>query len=245
MNHNFVDRHIGPRDGEISEMLEVIGAKSLEDLIDQVVPKAIRLPEELKLPEGIAEHEFLNLMGEVAAKNKIYRSFIGRGYYGCAMPSVIKRNIFENASWYTSYTPYQAEISQGRLEALLNFQTMITELTGMKVSNCSLLDEATAAAEAMSMMLEMRSRQAMKEGRNLLFVDNRLFPQTIDVLKLRAKPIGVEIVFGDFETAAMSDKTFGAIVQYPAANGEIYDYKAFAEKLHASGIALTAVVDLM
>ncbi|MBP7463600.1 MAG: aminomethyl-transferring glycine dehydrogenase [Bacteroidales bacterium] len=245
MNHNFVERHIGPRDGEISEMLEVIGAKSLEDLIDQVVPKAIRLPEELKLPEGIAEHEFLNLMGEVAAKNKIYRSFIGRGYYGCAMPSVIKRNIFENASWYTSYTPYQAEISQGRLEALLNFQTMITELTGMKVSNCSLLDEATAGAEAMSMMLEMRSRQAMKEGRNQLFVDNRLFPQTIDVLKLRAKPIGVEIVFGDFETAAMSDKTFGAIVQYPAANGEIYDYKAFAEKLHASGIALTAVVDLM
>ncbi len=245
MNHSFVDRHIGPRDSELAEMLAVIGVSSLDELINQVVPSSIRLPEELALPDGMSEHDFLNLISEIAEKNRVCRSFIGQGYYGTAMPSVIKRNIFENPGWYTSYTPYQAEISQGRLEALLNFQTLVTELTGMAVSNCSLLDEATAAAEAMSMMLEMRSRQAVKDGKNRMFVDSRLFAQTIDVLTLRAEPIGVELIIGNFEEVEFNNKMFGAIVQYPDRNGEIHDYRAFTEKAHQHEIAVTAVVDLM
>ncbi|HOY38534.1 MAG: aminomethyl-transferring glycine dehydrogenase [Bacteroidales bacterium] len=243
--NNFVKRHLGPRESEIPEMLKVVGVKSMEELIEQVIPKSIRLPEEISLPEPVSEYEFLKVIQEIASKNRICRSFIGRGYYGCDMPSVIKRNVFENPGWYTSYTPYQAEISQGRLEALLNFQTLITELTGMQISNCSLLDEATSTAEAMSMMLELRSRQASKEGRNVLFVDKSLFPQTIDTLKLRSEPIGVELVIGDFETVQFSDKMFGAIVQYPSETGEICDYSAFTEKAHQHEILVTAVVDLM
>ena len=168
------------------------------------------------------------------------------GYYGTATPSVILRNIFENPGWYTSYTPYQAEISQGRLEALLNFQTVLTELTGLEVTNSSLLDEATAAAEAMSMMLENRSRQAVKDNKNVLFVDENIFPQTLDVIKLRAEPIGVEVVVGNFKEANLCNKTFGAIVQYPASDGKKFnDYTEFTNKAHESEILVCAAVDVM
>lgn len=167
------------------------------------------------------------------------------GYYGTATPSVILRNIFRNPGWYTSYTPYQAEISQGRLEALLNFQTVLTELTGLEITNSSLLDEATAAAEAMSMMLENRSRQAVKDNKNVLFVDENIFPQTLDVIKLRAEPIGVEVVVGNFKEANLCNKTFGAIVQYPASDGKINDYTEFTNKAHESEILVCAAVDVM
>ncbi len=245
IKENFSARHIGPRESEYAEMLSKIGVSSVDELVDQIVPKSIRLKEKLQLSEALTEYEYLNKIKEIASKNKLYRSLIGMGYYGTATPSVILRNIFENPGWYTSYTPYQAEISQGRLEALLNFQTVVTELTGMEISNCSLLDEATAAAEAMSMMLGARSRQAVKDNRNVLFVDDDIFPQTLDVIKLRAEPIGVEIVTGKFGEFVFTDKTFGAIVQYPAASGKIVDYTAFTEKAHAAEVLVTAVVDVM
>lgn len=245
IKENFVSRHIGPRESEYAEMLAKCGISSVDALVDQIVPKSIRLKENLKLSPALTEYEYLNRIKEIASKNKLYRSFIGMGYYGTATPSVILRNVFENPGWYTSYTPYQAEISQGRLEALLNFQTVVTELTGMEISNCSLLDEGTAAAEAMSMMLGARSRQAVKENRNVLFVDKDIFPQTLDVIKLRAEPIGVEVVVGCFEEYVFTEKTFGAIVQYPAASGKINDYKAFTEKAHNAEALVTAVVDVM
>ncbi|MDD3686233.1 MAG: aminomethyl-transferring glycine dehydrogenase [Bacteroidales bacterium] len=245
IKENFVSRQIGPRESEYAEMLAKCGVSSVDELVDQIVPKSIRLKENLKLSPALTEYEYLNRIKEIASKNKLYRSFIGMGYYGTATPSVILRNVFENPGWYTSYTPYQAEISQGRLEALLNFQTVVTELTGMEISNCSLLDEGTAAAEAMSMMLGARSRQAVKENRNVLFVDKDIFPQTLDVIKLRAEPIGVEVVVGCFEEFVFTDKTFGAIVQYPAASGKINDYTAFTEKAHAAEALVTAVVDVM
>ncbi len=245
IKENFSARHIGPRESEYAEMLSKIGVSSVDELVEQIIPKSIRLKENLKMSEALTEYEYLNKIKDIASKNKIYRSFIGMGYYGTSVPSVILRNIFENPGWYTSYTPYQAEISQGRLEALLNFQTVVTELTGMEISNCSLLDEGTAAAEAMSMMLGARSRQAVKENRNVLFVDEDIFPQTLDVIKLRAEPIGVEIITGKFEEFSFTEKTFGAIVQYPAASGKINDYAAFTEKAHAAEALVTAVVDIM
>ncbi len=245
IKQEFSSRHIGPRESDYSVMLEKVGINSLDDLIDQIVPKAIRLKKPLQIGESLSEYEYLKKIKKIASKNKIYRSFIGMGYYGTSVPSVILRNVFENPGWYTSYTPYQAEISQGRLEALLNFQTVITEMTGMEISNCSLLDEASAAAEAMSMMLGARSRQAVKNGRNNLFVDEDVFPQTLDVIKLRAEPIGVNIVIGKFEEYSFSDKDFGAIVQYPAASGEIKNYTSFTERAHQSEVLVTAVVDIL
>jgi len=245
IKENFSSRHLGPRESEYAEMLEKCGVSSLDELIEQIVPSSIMLKENLKLNKAMTEYEYLNHIKNIASKNKIYRSFIGQGYYRTSTPSVVLRNIFENPGWYTSYTPYQAEISQGRLEALLNFQTVITELTGMDISNCSLLDEGTAAAEAMSMMLGARSRQAVKEDRNVLFVDEDIFRHTFDVIKLRAEPIGVKIVTGKFEEFSFTDKTFGAIVQYPTANGKIKDYSAFTQTAHTSEVLVTAIVDIM
>ncbi|MDR2836729.1 MAG: aminomethyl-transferring glycine dehydrogenase [Bacteroidales bacterium] len=245
IKEEFFTRHIGPRDNEIQEMLKSVGVSSTEELINQIIPSSIRLKEDLKIEEGLTEYNYLQKIKKIVSKNKIYRSFIGMGYYGTSTPSVILRNIFENPGWYTSYTPYQAEISQGRLEALLNFQTVISELTGFEISNCSLLDEGTAAAESMNMMLGCRSRQAIKDGKNVLFVDNNIFPQTLDVILLRAEPLGIEIVCGDYKTHKFSEKTFGSIVQYPAANGEINDYKEFAEKAHEQEILITAITDVM
>ncbi|CDN32815.1 Glycine dehydrogenase [decarboxylating] (glycine cleavage system P protein) [Mucinivorans hirudinis] len=242
---NFTSRHIGVNDADLAEMLKVIGVKSVEDLINQVVPPQIHLHEPLPLQEGMSEWEFANHIREIAAKNTVVRTMIGMGYYGTATPAAIVRNIFENPAWYTSYTPYQAEISQGRLEALLNFQTMVCSLTGMELSNCSLLDEATSAAEAMGMMFSSRSRAAVKEGRNVLFVDENIFPQTLDLLLTRSEPLGIELFVDSFAEYEFTGREFGAILQYPAATGEVCDYSKFAEICHSKEVLVTAVVDIL
>ena len=241
----FVNRHIGPNEQETKEMLQAIGVKSIDELVGQVVPSDIRLPEPLALPAGMTEYEFGTHIRQIAAKNKPLRTFIGIGYYPTAAPAAILRNVFENSAWYTSYTPYQAEISQGRLEALLNFQTAVISLTGMEISNCSLLDEASATAEAMVMMYNQRSRDAVKAGRNVLFVDENIFPQTLDLLLTRSEPLGIEIACDNFAEYEFNGREFGAILQYPAANGEIRDYATFTETAHSKDMLVTAVVDIL
>ena len=241
----FVKRHNGPRDGELPLMLEVIGADSLDQLIDMTIPAKIRLKKPLTLPEAMSEYDYLKHIKALGAKNKMFRSFIGQGYYGVAALSVIVRNVLENPSWYTSYTPYQAEISQGRLEALLNFQTMVTEMTGMQIANASLLDESTAAAEAMIMMYNARSRAAVKAGANKFFVDEDIFMQTMDVIRTRSKPLGIELITGKYTEAVFDEMVFGAFVQYPAASGQIRDYSEFTGKAHAAGALAGVAADLM
>ena len=247
MFDKFMDRHIGVTNpADLAEMLKVIGVESVDELISQVIPESIRLKKPLALPaEGMSEYGFAEHITALAAKNRTARSFIGMGYYPTAVPAVVSRNVFENPAWYTSYTPYQAEISQGRLEALLNFQTAVISLTGMQIANCSLLDEATAAAEAMLMMFALRSREAVKQGRNRLFVDKQIFPQTLDVLLTRSEPFGIELIIDDYDTYEFSGNEFGAVVQYPAANGEVRDYAAFAARAHEAGALLTAVADIL
>ena len=243
----FADRHIGvTTDKDLQEMLKVIGVSSVEELISQVIPATIRLRKPIALPaEGMTEYEFAAHVRELAAKNHPMRSFIGMGWYPTATPAVITRNVFENAAWYTSYTPYQAEISQGRLEALLNFQTMTISLTGMEIGNCSLLDDATAAAEAMLMMFALRSREQVKNGCNQLFVDEDIYPQVLDLLMTRSEPFGIEIIRDNYAAYTFTGKEFGAIVQYPSADGAVRDYAAFAAASHAAGAKVTAVCDLM
>jgi glycine dehydrogenase len=241
----FVNRHNGPRDHELPQMLKTIGVNSIGQLIEKTVPKSIMLEKPLRLPEAMSEFEYLNYIRSVGQKNKMFRSFIGQGYYGVALLSVIIRNVLENPSWYTSYTPYQAEISQGRLEALLNFQTMIIELTGMAIANASLLDESTAAAEAMIMMLNARSRASVKAGANRFFVDDDVFPQTLEVIKTRSKPLGIELVLGKYTEAHFNESFFGSFVQYPAASGQIRDYKAFTDMAHTAGMLVGVAADLM
>jgi glycine dehydrogenase len=241
----FVNRHIGPRDHELPYMLKSIGVNSLKELIEKTVPSSIRLDKPLRLPEAMSEFEYLNHIRRLGSKNKIFRSFIGQGYYGVAPLSVVIRNVLENPSWYTSYTPYQAEISQGRLEALLNFQTMIIDLTGMQIANASLLDESTAAAEAMIMMFNARSRTAVKAGANKFFVDEDIFLQTLDVITTRSKPLGIELIIGKYEEASFDEMFFGTFIQYPAASGQIRDYKEFSEKAHSAGSLVGVAADLM
>ncbi len=245
MLEQFVDRHIGPSEEEMRQMLDTIGVKSVDELIGQVMPQSIRLHKPLALDEPMTEAQFAAHIRSLADRNQTLRSFIGMGYYPNSMPAAIIRNVFENPSWYTSYTPYQAEISQGRLEALLNFQTMVVSLTGLEIANCSLLDEATATAEAMLMMYALRTREQQKEGVNVLFVDSNIFPQTLDVLLTRSEPFGIELVVDDYEAYEFSGREFGAIVQYPAAAGEVRDYAAFTEAAHAAGAKVAAVCDLM
>lgn len=245
MKENFASRHIGPDEKELSEMLQTIGTNSVQELIDAVVPKNIQLTAPMDLSPAMSEYEFAGHIRALGRKNTPLRTFIGMGYYGTASPAAIVRNIFENLAWYTSYTPYQAEISQGRLEALLNFQTMVCSMTGMEISNCSLLDEATAAAEAASMMMAARSRAAVKEGRNLLLVDENIFPQTLDLLLTRCEPLGIDIAVDAFYDYEFTGREFGAIVQYPAANGEVCDYSEFTKKCHESEILVTAAVDIL
>ncbi len=246
MFDKFESRHIGvTNETELHEMLAVIGVKSVDELIGQVIPASIRLKKPLALPEGMSEYEFAARIRSLADLNRPLRSFIGMGYYPCAVPAAVVRNVFENPAWYTSYTPYQAEISQGRLEALLNFQTAVISLTGMEIGNCSLLDEGTAAAEAMAMMFSLRSREAVKEGRNQLFVDRNLFPQTLDVLLTRSEPFGIELIVDDYDQYEFTGREFGAIVQYPAADGSVRDYAAFTAAAHAAGALVTAVADLL
>ncbi len=242
----FAERHIGVTGKDLSDMLDVIGVGSVDELIGQVIPSNIKLRKPMAIPaEGMSEYEFSAHIGELAAKNKNYRSFIGMGWYPSAVPAVIMRNVFENAGWYTSYTPYQAEVSQGRLEALLNFQTMTISLTGMEIGNCSLLDDATAAAEAMLMMFSLRSRDQVKNGVNQLFVDENIFPNVLDVILTRAEPFGIEIIRDSYENYTFTGKEFGAVVQYPAADGEVRDYDGFAAAAHAVGAKVAAVCDPM
>ena len=247
MFDKFMNRHIGvTSSSDLSEMLKVIGVESVEELISQVIPASIRLKTPIALPtEGMSEYEFAAHVAALAAKNRQLRSFIGMGYYPTAVPAVVSRNVFENPAWYTSYTPYQAEISQGRLEALLNYQTAILSLTGMQIANCSLLDEATAAAEAMLMMYALRSREAVKQGRNQIFVDKDIFPQTLDVLLTRSEPFGIELIVDDFSTYEFNGMEFGALVQYPSASGDVRNYAAFAEKAHAAGALVAADADIL
>jgi len=242
---SFTDRHNGPRPDQVTEMLNYIGEPSLEALIKKTVPQDILLKEPLNLAPAMSEAEYLASLKKIAAKNRNFRSMIGMGFYPTATPAVISRNIFENPSWYTSYTPYQAEISQGRLEALLNFQTMISSLTGFTLANCSMLDDATAAAEAMRMMYELRSRDAVKEGRNICFVDENIFPHLLSVLKTRAGGLGIELHIGNFKEYEFEPLCYGAIIQYPAANGEVRDYSAFCAKAHEAGCLVTAECDLL
>lgn len=241
----FTYRHIGPRKNDATLMLEKIGAKTFEELIDQTIPSSIRMDNPLELPEGISEYEYFNRLREIASRNKIYRSFIGLGYYNTILPAVIQRNILENPAWYTSYTPYQAEISQGRLEALLNFQTMVMELTGMEIANASLLDEPTAASEAMIMMHNARSRAMVREKVMKFFIDANTFPQTQDLLTTHAEPLGIELVVGSFESVSLDERYFGALVQYPGADGHIVDYKEFVTGAHANNILVGVAADLL
>ncbi|MCC5656193.1 aminomethyl-transferring glycine dehydrogenase [Nostoc sp. XA010] len=235
---SFVPRHIGPNSDDIQQMLKVLGFPSLDALINQTVPQAIRLKQPLKLPEAKSEYTALTSLKKVAAKNQVFRSYIGMGYYDSITPPVIGRNILENPGWYTAYTPYQPEIAQGRLEALLNFQTLIIDLTGLEIANASLLDEATAAAEAMSLSYGVCKNQA-----NAYFVSGDCHPQTIDVLQTRAKPLGIKIIVGDHQTFDFDQPIFGAVLQYPASDGTIYDYRAFIEKAHAKGALVTVAAD--
>lgn len=237
----FQSRHIGPDAAEAAAMLNIIGASSIDQLIEQTVPNTIRLKKPLDLPAARTESDYLNHLKVTASKNKVFRSHIGLGYYDCHTPLVILRNIMENPGWYTQYTPYQAEIAQGRLEALLNFQTMVIDLTGMEIANASLLDEGTAAAEAMFMQYSMR----VNDHANVFFVSEEVLPQTIDILKTRSQPLGIELMIGNHQTVALTENMFGAIVQYPAKNGELFDYTDFANKCHEKGIKLTVAADLM
>ena len=235
----FQRRHIGSSPNEAQEMLELLGFKSLEELADAAVPAQIRSERPLNIPAGRSEAAALNALKEIANQNQVFRSYIGMGYYDCIVPGVIQRSLFENPGWYTQYTPYQAEISQGRLEALLTFQTMVIDLTGLDVANASLLDEATAAAEAMTMC------HGLKEGRNVFFVSAECHPQTIDVVRTRAKALGIEVILGDYNTFGFHDQVFGALVQYPGTYGGIYDYTSFAQKAHEAGALVAVATDLL
>ncbi|MBW4679256.1 MAG: aminomethyl-transferring glycine dehydrogenase [Microcoleus vaginatus WJT46-NPBG5] len=236
----FVHRHIGPNSDEIQQMLDVLGLPSLDTLIDKTVPQAIRLTRPLQLPEARTEYAALATLKQIASKNQVFRSFTGMGYYDCITPPVIGRNILENPGWYTAYTPYQAEIAQGRLEALLNFQTMIIDLTGLEIANASLLDEATAAAEAMAMSFGVCKTKA-----KAFFVSQDCHPQTIEVVQTRAKPLGIEVIVGNHQTFNFEEAIFGALLQYPASDGAIYDYRPFIEKAHSAGALVTVAADIL
>ena len=237
----FEQRHIAPNSEDTSKMLGTLGLNTLDELIDQTVPSNIRLKQALQLPEPLSEFDYLNNLQQTASKNKIFKSYIGQGYHDVIVPGVIQRNILENPGWYTQYTPYQAEIAQGRLQALLNFQTMVIDLTGMEIANASLLDEGTAAAEAMFMQYSLRKNSEAK----VFFVSEEVSLQTIDILHTRSAPYGIQILIGNHESVELSENMFGAIVQYPAAKGAIYNYAEFASKAHEKGIKLTVIADIM
>ncbi|MBK9379842.1 MAG: aminomethyl-transferring glycine dehydrogenase [Chitinophagaceae bacterium] len=243
-SNEFIPRHIGPNEADTKAMLKTIGEASLSALIDKTVPAGIRMTNQLNIPAAMSEHEYLKHIKEVSLKNKVFANYIGQGYYDTITPSVILRNIFENPGWYTQYTPYQAEISQGRLESLLNFQTMVSDLTALPIANASLLDEGTAAAEAMTMFFNTLNKQDHIE-RPKFFVDAAIFPQTKDLLRTRAVPVGIEITEGDYRNNVMDETYFGAIVQYPNEKGSIEDYRDFINKVHGAGAFVVMATDLM
>ena len=244
-NEEFTHRHIGPDEQETKDMLATIGVESMEELIKRTVPASIRMDHKLNIPEGVSEAEYLYDLKETSSKNKLYKNYIGQGYYDTHTPSVILRNIFENPGWYTQYTPYQAEISQGRLESLLNFQTMVSDLTALPITNASLLDEATAAAEAMNMFFHALNKDHDHPARPKFFVDHEVFAQTKDVVVTRASPLGIEVVFGDYRIADIDTTYFGALIQYPNGNGEVEDYRGFIATMHEAGGYVAMATDLL
>jgi glycine dehydrogenase len=245
ITNNFAERHLGPSPIDVEKMLQHIGVSTLDELIDQTIPSGIRLKDPLHIDQGMNEYEVFQHLKTLGQKNKLFRSFIGMGYYNTILPGVIQRNILENPGWYTSYTPYQAEISQGRLEALLNFQTMVVDLTGLPISNSSLLDEATAAAEAMIMAFNCRSRTKIKTNANKFFVSQNLFPQTIALLQTRSAPLGIELMIGNHDEIQIDDGFFGGIVQYPDGFGQINNYRTFTEKMHSMEALVVVAADIL
>ena len=243
--NSFSSRHIGPRAGEVQQMLQRIGVKDVEQLLYETFPDNIRLEKELELEPAMSEYEYLNYATQLGQKNKVFRSLIGMGYHEAAVPSVILRNIFENPGWYTAYTPYQAEIAQGRLEALLNFQTVVIELTGMEIANASLLDESTAVAEAMALLFDVRTRDQKKNNANKFFVSEEVLPQTLSVLQTRAIPIGVELVIGNHQEFKFEEDYFGAILQYPGKFGQVHDYEDFIHHAHSKDIKVALAADIL
>lgn len=241
----FALRHLGPRETDLNEMLQTIGVESLDQLIYETIPDDIRLKNDLNLEAPMTEFEYLSHIQELGKKNKVFKSYIGLGYHPTCIPAVIQRNIFENPGWYTAYTPYQAEIAQGRLEAILNFQTTVIELTGMEIANASLLDEGTAAAEAMALLLDVRSRDQKKNNVNKFFVSEEILPQTLSVLQTRATPLNIELVVGNHETFDFSTEFFGAILQYPGKYGQVYDYAGFIAKAAEKEIKVAVAADIL
>ncbi len=239
----FENRHIGPDQHDLERMLQTVGAKSLDELIDQTVPRSIRLTKPMAMKPAMTESEFLAHAAGLAAKNQVFKSYIGMGYYDTVTPPVILRNVLENPGWYTQYTPYQAEIAQGRLESLLNFQTMIVDLTGLEIANASLLDEATAVAEAMHLMHAVHKKGV--SDAMTIFADQNIYPQSLDVLRTRAGVLGIEVLVGDYKTLAWHEGIFGAVVQYPAGDGEVRDYRAFCDAAHEHGALVTVACDLL
>src|SRR5687768_5757515 len=237
----FLERHIGPNDAEIAHMLRVVGHDSLEALTDAIVPASIKSANPLALPAPISEVEAIAKIRAVASKNQVFRSFIGQGYYGTHTPNVILRNILENPAWYTAYTPYQAEISQGRMEALINFQQMCADLTGLDIANASLLDEATAAAEGMHIAHAVSKDAAAKA----IFVSERCHPQTIAVVQTRAEPLGIQVIVGDEAVFDFTENVFAVLLQYPDTTGAIIDYAPFIERAHAAGALAIVAADIL
>lgn len=245
MFYSFADRHNGPDNAQVQQMLKKVGAKSVNDLISKIIPETIRLAKPLNLPAAQSEFDYLNELKAIASENLLFKNYIGLGYYNTIVPGVIKRNIFENPGWYTAYTPYQAEIAQGRMEALLNFQTMVCDLTGMELANASLLDEGTAAAEAMGMFFHTRSKEAVKNNVCRFFVSENCFPQTIDVLRTRSKPLGIELIVGDEQLFSPDETYFGALLQYPDVHGSVLDYRNIVNMCHRHEIKVVVAADLL
>ncbi|MBG26532.1 MAG: glycine dehydrogenase (aminomethyl-transferring) [Croceibacter sp.] len=242
---SFALRHIGPRESDLKDMLDKVGASSLDELIYETIPDGIRLKSELDLDVAMSESEYLHHITNLAAKNKVFSTYIGLGYHQSITPAVIQRNVLENPGWYTAYTPYQAEIAQGRLEALLNFQTMVTDLTGMELANASLLDESTAAAEAMGLLFAVREREQKKNNVSKFFVSEEVLPQTISLLKTRAIPLDIELVIGNHEEFNFSKDFFGALLQYPGKSGQVYDYAGFVEQAKSADIKVAVAADIL
>ncbi|MFZ1787638.1 MAG: glycine dehydrogenase (aminomethyl-transferring), partial [Saprospiraceae bacterium] len=242
---SFERRHIGPSKDETRKMLDLLDLDNIDQLIDETVPETIRLQEPIDIPEALTEFELLHHLKQISMKNKVYKNFIGQGYYGTVTPSVIARNIFQNPGWYTQYTPYQAEIAQGRLESLLNYQTVVADLTGLPVANASLLDEATAAAEAMAMMEGIKNKRAKTDKANRFLVDENVFSQTIDVLKTRALPLDIEVVVAPWKSFELDAKVFGVLLQYPDSTGEVNDYSEFVQDCKKSEIMVCVAADIL
>ncbi|MFN3908198.1 MAG: aminomethyl-transferring glycine dehydrogenase [Flavobacterium sp.] len=242
---NFAQRHIGPRESDLQHMFQTIGVENFDQLIFETIPDDILLKSPIQLEAPMSEYEFANHIQQLGAKNKLYKTYIGLGYHPTITPAVIQRNIFENPGWYTAYTPYQAEIAQGRLEAILNYQTVAIELTGMEIANASLLDEGTAAAEAMAMLFDVRTREQKKNNANKFFVSEEILPQTLSVLQTRSTPIGVELVVGNHETFDFSNEFFGAILQYPGKHGQVTDYTSFIQQAKNNDIKVAVAADLL